>query len=171
MLAQPLSSPEPCRALSPNLLWCCHPPQVEFMAANPSVSVLGSSVAVFSGNCLHDDASKSSCSRESRHGLSVGIQAPTVQRIARHPTDPALVRWSLFFGCCVAHPSVILRRSAVLDAGGYDETTEPAEDYDLWLRVAEASSTSVTNSGEVCGCAPRPAQTSPAGHATSGRVQ
>ena len=36
-----------------------------------------------------------------------------------------------------AHPSVLFRRSAVLQAGGYQDHGW-AEDYDLWLRLAQA---------------------------------
>ena len=35
------------------------------------------------------------------------------------------------------HPSAMMRREAVLAAGGYRPELEPAEDLDLWLRLAE----------------------------------
>jgi len=35
---------------------------------------------------------------------------------------------------CISHPSVMVRKSAVLAAGGYDEE-RVAEDYDLWCRM------------------------------------
>jgi glycosyltransferase involved in cell wall biosynthesis len=35
------------------------------------------------------------------------------------------------------HPSVIMRRQALLDAGRYDPRYSPAEDKELWLRMAE----------------------------------
>jgi glycosyltransferase involved in cell wall biosynthesis len=37
----------------------------------------------------------------------------------------------------LGHPSVMMRRDAVVAAGGYDPAFEPAEDFDLWLRLAE----------------------------------
>ena len=40
-------------------------------------------------------------------------------------------------GCPVAHPAVMMRRDAVLKAGGYRKTFSPAEDYDLWLRMSD----------------------------------
>lgn len=79
----------------------------------------------------------------------IALPASSVQRIARHPTDPMLLGWSLLFGCCVAHPSVMLRRSAVMDVGGYDPSAEPAEDYDLWLRLEATSPGCLANTGEV----------------------
>ncbi|HEV7765304.1 MAG TPA: glycosyltransferase [Thermoanaerobaculia bacterium] len=37
---------------------------------------------------------------------------------------------------CVAQPSVMARRQALIEAGGYTQEFPFAEDYDLWLRVA-----------------------------------
>ncbi|MEZ6232819.1 MAG: glycosyltransferase [Phycisphaerales bacterium] len=53
----------------------------------------------------------------------------------RPPTDPRRLRWMLRTGNCLAHGSMMLRRSRVLDAGGYDESLPRAQDYDLWLRL------------------------------------
>lgn len=52
------------------------------------------------------------------------------------PTDPREVRWRLLIENCLAHGSVMFRRDDVLAAGGYDESCERAQDYDLWLRMA-----------------------------------
>lgn len=43
----------------------------------------------------------------------------------------------------------MLRRPAVLAAGGYDEAAEPAEDYELWLRMETESPGCMANMGEV----------------------
>ena len=40
-------------------------------------------------------------------------------------------------GCPVAHPAVMMRRGAVLKAGGYRKALSHAEDYDLWLRMID----------------------------------
>jgi hypothetical protein len=37
----------------------------------------------------------------------------------------------------LAHPTVMMRRDAVMAVGGYRPAFEPAEDLDLWLRLAE----------------------------------
>jgi glycosyltransferase involved in cell wall biosynthesis len=37
----------------------------------------------------------------------------------------------------ICHPTAMIRRKAMVDAGGYDESLRPAEDLDLWLRLAE----------------------------------
>jgi glycosyltransferase involved in cell wall biosynthesis len=36
----------------------------------------------------------------------------------------------------ISHPSVVFRREVVLDAGGYLHSERPAQDYDLWCRLA-----------------------------------
>ncbi|MCA9034576.1 MAG: glycosyltransferase [Planctomycetaceae bacterium] len=40
-------------------------------------------------------------------------------------------------GGTMPHPSVMMRREAVLKVGAYQPQFEPAEDLDLWLRLAE----------------------------------
>jgi glycosyltransferase involved in cell wall biosynthesis len=40
-------------------------------------------------------------------------------------------------GCALAHPATMFRRTAYEKAGGYRPEFEPAEDLDLWLRMAE----------------------------------
>ena len=71
-----------------------------------------------------------------------GARAPMLR--ARSP-DP---KWSLLFSCCVAHPTVLLDRRAVLKLDGYATAAEPAEDYDLWLRAADAGA-GVANASDI----------------------
>ena len=72
-----------------------------------------------------------------------GARAPLLR--ARTP-DP---KWALLFSCCIAHPTVLLDRKAVLDdLGGYNPAAEPAEDYDLWLRAADAGA-GVANASDI----------------------
>jgi glycosyltransferase involved in cell wall biosynthesis len=54
----------------------------------------------------------------------------------RTPLNDSLIRWSLLFGTCIAHPSVMMRRSAIEQAGGYHPWALYAEDYDLWCRMS-----------------------------------
>ncbi len=54
-----------------------------------------------------------------------------------YPLIPAESKDALKRGCSVAHPAVIMRKSAVLKAGGYRTAFIYAEDYDLWLRLVE----------------------------------
>jgi glycosyltransferase involved in cell wall biosynthesis len=40
-------------------------------------------------------------------------------------------------GSGIHHPAVTIRTQALRDVGGYDESLQPCEDYDLWLRLGE----------------------------------
>lgn len=51
-------------------------------------------------------------------------------------TSAARLAWKLLHRNDLAHGSMLLRRDAVLAAGGYDERRARAQDYDLWLRLA-----------------------------------
>ena len=53
-------------------------------------------------------------------------------------TGDAEIRRALAHSCPFYHSNVMFRRSAVEAVGGYRTVFELAEDYDLWLRVAEA---------------------------------
>lgn len=57
-------------------------------------------------------------------------------RLTCHPTKDAEIRWALRFTNPVSHPTVMLRRSAVLEAGNYRDLPPGNEDYDLWVRMA-----------------------------------
>src|SRR5213593_1153697 len=63
------------------------------------------------------------------------------------PADPVVVRWFLFFGNCIAHPSVMMRRELLDRLGYYRPNAIHVEDYDLWIRAAEV--TGVANLPEV----------------------
>lgn len=127
------------------------------MLEHPHVSVLGTSVATFSGRTIRGSGDDSRIKEPQspqppRRGTTpeaVRLPMAGVQRIARHPTDPGFLAWSMLFSCCLAHPSAMLRRDRVMEVGGYDPTTEPAEDYDLWLRMQSSAPGCVANMGEV----------------------
>ena len=88
--------------------------QIAFLNANPSISVIGSAVTLI-------DAT----------GRTIGAND--------YPTDPAQVHAALeAMDCVVAHSSVMTRRAVITSLGGYREAFRHAEDYDLWLRVAES---------------------------------
>ena len=52
------------------------------------------------------------------------------------PVTPTEAR-SAVGGFLVAHPAVMMRRNAVLKAGGYRKAFCHAEDYELWLRMSD----------------------------------
>jgi hypothetical protein len=53
------------------------------------------------------------------------------------PSDPAEISRVLERVNAIAHPTVVMRRDAVESVGGYRRAYLRAEDYDLWLRLAE----------------------------------
>ena len=88
--------------------------QVQFLDAHPDIAVVGAQVAAI-------DAA----------GALTG-------EATHFPTDPAALAAALLArGCVVKHPSVVARKDALLGVGGYRPAFALAEDYDLWLRLAE----------------------------------
>jgi len=51
------------------------------------------------------------------------------------PRRTSEARWKLLISNPFAHGSMMLRRSAVLSLGGYDESFARAQDYELWMRL------------------------------------
>lgn len=72
-----------------------------------------------------------------------------VDRFHYHPTDEITLRYQLLFNNPFVHSSVLLRRSALLQVGGYttDPERQPPEDFELWSRLSRIGS--VANIGEV----------------------
>jgi glycosyltransferase involved in cell wall biosynthesis len=54
----------------------------------------------------------------------------------RYPESDAEIRSRLLAFNCIAQTSVMLRRRACIEAGGYADEFRDVEDYDLWLRLA-----------------------------------
>jgi glycosyltransferase involved in cell wall biosynthesis len=60
--------------------------------------------------------------------------------LRRHwpPSDDATLQEMCLSGQTpIGHPTAMIRRQAMIDVGGYDESLETAEDIDLWLRLGE----------------------------------
>jgi glycosyltransferase involved in cell wall biosynthesis len=96
-------------AIRDRLLW-----QVEFMERHPEVGVLGGAVEFI-------DASE------------------RVFSICRYPIADVEIRAALLEYCAVWHPTVLMRKEVFVAADGYRSFGRDAEDYDLWLRIAERS--------------------------------
>lgn len=58
-------------------------------------------------------------------------------RIERFPDEDREIRSAFASGCPFCQPTVLMRRDAFVLAGGYRAAFVFAEDYDLWLRIAE----------------------------------
>ena len=86
--------------------------QLAYLEAHPQMVMCGSKVTIFS-----------------EEGLG---------KVCHYPTEDAQIRTNLLFGSPFAHPSVMIRRQALLDHDlRYEEAFEKVEDYRLWTRLAE----------------------------------
>jgi hypothetical protein len=85
--------------------------QIEFMEACPEVAVLGGAVEFID-------------------------EKDRVLRVAVQPLQHREIKRNLLESRFMWHPSVLIRKTAFLEVGGYRNVPH-AEDYDLWLRVAE----------------------------------
>lgn len=94
-------------SLPNRLLW-----EVQFMEAHPEVGVVGGAV-----ECI--DA------------------AGRVLTTWSHPTENRMIQLALNERCPLFQPTVLMRRDAFVGVGGYRAPFAQAEDYDLWLRIAE----------------------------------
>ncbi len=59
--------------------------------------------------------------------------------VTHHPTDPATID-RLLLGedlAAVLHPATMVRRSAIMEVGGYQENYDAAQDLDLFLKLSE----------------------------------
>lgn len=87
--------------------------QVAFMDQNPGIVAAGSSYR------------------------TIGDGGDIIGGIYAMESDPKHIRLGMAGGPMLAHPTVIMRRSLVLKAGGYRSAFDLAEDLDLWLRLME----------------------------------
>jgi glycosyltransferase involved in cell wall biosynthesis len=86
--------------------------QLDFMDAHPEIAVVGGAVEWI-------DAT----------GSSLGTH--------RYPAEDRQIKATLLEGSALWHPTVMLRREAFVLVGGYRSIVVDAEDYDLWLRIAD----------------------------------
>lgn len=85
--------------------------QCEFMDQHPTVVLAGSFI------------------------LAMG-RSPKFDRLISYPTSHAEISSKLRQDNCIAHPTVIFRREAVMAVGLYRQEFKAAQDYDLWLRLS-----------------------------------
>ena len=94
-----------------NRLMC----QVDFMEKHPEVGVVGGAIEIINatGNSLITH---------------------------RYPIKHCEINEALLRGdCSLVHPAVLMRKEVFVSVGGYRKIVVDAEDYDLWLRIAENS--------------------------------
>ncbi|SEQ02808.1 Glycosyl transferase family 2 [Faunimonas pinastri] len=59
--------------------------------------------------------------------------------LSHYPLAPGDVETALMErGCCISHPTIMARRDALVSIGGYRSAFLAAEDYDLFLRLADS---------------------------------
>lgn len=82
--------------------------QVAFLDQNPDIHICGTWVQAFRENW---------------------------EMLWEYPTDPDHIRCQMLFNCCLAHPSIMIRKETWQNLGlAYDPTFRYGEDYELWLR-------------------------------------
>lgn len=91
----------------------CHPnrfeKQVEYMESHPDVIVCGTQISYF------------------------GSKSTNYQKLS-FPTDDKHLKRMLSLSTCFAHPTVMIRKSALIESGcRYDHNYKNAEDYSLWI--------------------------------------
>src|SRR5512138_2453560 len=89
--------------------------QVELLARHPDVAACGTHVRYFPREIVREGALRYETWLNSLY-------------------SPTTVEREIFVECPLAHPSLLVRRSALLAAGGYRDVGWP-EDYDLVLRL------------------------------------
>ncbi|EGC29105.1 hypothetical protein DICPUDRAFT_159362 [Dictyostelium purpureum] len=112
--------------------------QIKYMESNSEIDILGCPIKMFNDEKLNQileeknlakinsmdtiDQLLSVINREEEKEIFKFIQFP----------DKDLANWSMFFNCCLVHPSVLFKRS-IFDTFKYQDTYPFIEDYDLWL--------------------------------------
>lgn len=57
--------------------------------------------------------------------------------LLERPIEDTEIRGFLKRDNCIAHGSVMIRKTCLIDVGLYDELMERSQDYELWLRLSE----------------------------------
>jgi glycosyltransferase involved in cell wall biosynthesis len=89
--------------------------QIQFLKENKDIDILGTQI-----NCLDYKTKK---------------QLNNLNQLKR-PLNNTEIKLQLLNGWnCIAHPSVVYRKSIMNKLGGYNDTFKFCEDYELWLRA------------------------------------
>ena len=112
--------------------------QRDYLERHREVHVVGGQAVVI-GEGPAKGASSSGCGAVQECGVLAG----------NYPTAPLLVHWAMYFRCSILHPSVMFRKSVIVQCGSYSNTdigsgfsAGPScehliEDYSLWMRVLQ----------------------------------
>ncbi|TYZ65589.1 hypothetical protein PybrP1_000555 [[Pythium] brassicae (nom. inval.)] len=114
--------------------------QVDYLLENPHVGIVGASVLVL---------------RDSAEPASRVHPEFALYETAVYPTSPLVTKWRMLFGCFIAHPTVMMRRTVLATLAGtepreyYSTAQSSSEDYELWLRCLYAHNLTVQSMGDV----------------------
>lgn len=86
--------------------------QVDYLELHPAVGLLGGSFEIID-------------------------TAGNVLEMIRCPLDDAEIRSHMLVSNPMCHPAVVMRKDVAVASGGYRRPLLDADDYDLWLRMAE----------------------------------
>jgi len=67
--------------------------------------------------------------------IKINVNGTRIGR-SSYPITNKQIILTLLFRNCIAHPSVMYRRSSILQVSGYRPDFDGVEDYDLWLRLS-----------------------------------
>jgi len=95
--------------------------QIGFMHVNPSFDVVGTSTVLFSARSKGGKQYNQS-SILPYHNITQNTESCYVLRSSLSISDPGFMAWAMLFTCTVSHPSVIFRKKAIQELGGYDES-------------------------------------------------
>lgn len=66
------------------------------------------------------------------------LSAGNSKKSSKYPVSERKLKRSFMFGNPICHPTVVLKRKAILQIGNYDPSLRFCEDLDLWLRAVSA---------------------------------
>jgi hypothetical protein len=75
--------------------------------------------------------------------------AGNITNVVHLPTEDLSIRRAMLRGNPICQPSVMFRRQAILELGGYSGGVH-AEDYDLWVRATRRPEFKFANLPEIC---------------------
>ena len=88
--------------------------QLAYLVAHPDVAAVGSALRL------------------------INKDGDPIARPTKYPLTSDEIREGLLVGyCTLGQPTVAMRREAVIAVGGYRRAFDPADDYDLWIRLSE----------------------------------
>jgi glycosyltransferase involved in cell wall biosynthesis len=98
--------------------------QVEYLDSHPEIALVGSDAIL-----INDDGAP----YNKKPALGIWANRNNLQS-----QDDLDLKWDLLFGCPFYHISVMIRRTAILDVGGYrrDPSFQFAQDFELLSRIA-----------------------------------